>query len=171
MYFLLDALSEACDHAVLIRIIGVGSPFGDDAVGLEVARHLRLSPPLNCEIVVADRPGANLIEMLDGADATIVIDAVHSGAAVGTLHLLSFDQVGQCAGAFVSSHDLGIAAALELARKLGRTPTCGKVLGIEIGTRFGRAPCGLSQSASRAVELALAQLRSWIKDLNLTNSA
>jgi hydrogenase maturation protease len=75
----------------LIRIIGIGSPFGDDAAGLEVARILAQAPQPNCEVIVADRPGANLLELLRGTDSAILIDAVRSEGSPGTLHELSFD--------------------------------------------------------------------------------
>jgi hypothetical protein len=45
----------------VIRIIGIGSPFDDAAAGLEVARILAESPPPDREVMVADRPGADLI--------------------------------------------------------------------------------------------------------------
>jgi hydrogenase maturation protease len=55
----------------LIRIIGIGSPFGDDAVGLEVARILAGSQPRDCEVIASDRPGMALVDLLDGAEAVI----------------------------------------------------------------------------------------------------
>ena len=70
----------------MIRIIGIGSPFGDDAVGLEVARILAEAPPPDCEVIAADRPGATLLELLDGAEAAILVDAVQSGNAPGLIH-------------------------------------------------------------------------------------
>ena len=57
----------------MIRIIGIGSPFGDDAAGLEAARQLAADPPPDAEVVVADRPGAGLIDLFDGADALIIV--------------------------------------------------------------------------------------------------
>jgi hydrogenase maturation protease len=77
----------------LIRIIGIGSPFGDDAVGLEVARRLAEAPPPNCDVVAADRPGTDLIELLRDIQGAILVDAVRSGAPPGTLHELSFDEL------------------------------------------------------------------------------
>ena len=107
----------------LIRIIGIGSPFGDDAVGLEVASMLAEAPPPNCEVIAADRPGTNLIELLQGIEIAIVIDAVRSGAAPGTLHELSFDELARSAGRFTSSHELGVVETMQIARKLGEKYT------------------------------------------------
>jgi hydrogenase maturation protease len=155
---------------VLIRIIGIGSSFGDDAAGLEVARMLAHESPTNCEVLVADRPGTSLLDLLDGADAAILVDAVRSGAKPGTLHRLSFDELVPCTAHFVSSHELGIAASIQLARKLGRAPARGKVLGIEISPAPARIPCPLSRTAQRAVDRALPQLRLWVKELDASNN-
>lgn len=72
------------------------------------------------------------MDLLDGAEAVILIDAVRSGALSGTIHEFSIDEVDRRAARFVSSHDLGVAAAIQLARKLGRGPFVGRVIGIEI---------------------------------------
>jgi hydrogenase maturation protease len=150
----------------LIRIIGIGSPFGDDVVGLEVARILAQAPPPNCEVIIADRPGTGLIEMLDNLEAVIVIDAVRSGAAHGTLHHLSFRGLARSTARFTSSHELGLAATVQLAGKLGRAPSQGRVLGIEIASPPARKPCPLSQTSKRAVSRAVVQVRLWARELN-----
>jgi hydrogenase maturation protease len=152
----------------LIRIIGIGSPFGDDAAGLEVARILAHSPPSNCEIIAADRPGAGLLELIEKADAALLIDAVRSGAPAGTLHELSFEELDRCPARFVSSHDLGVAAAVRLARKLGRAPACGKMLGIEIAPASSAPSLALSQNARQAVERALDRVRSLALELQVS---
>jgi hydrogenase maturation protease len=128
----------------LIRIIGIGSPFGDDAVGLELARRLAEAPPPNCEVIVADRPGTNLIELLQDIEIAIMVDALRSRAAPGTLHELSFDELVRSAGRLSSSHELGVVETIQLAHKLGRAPASGKVLGIEIASAPAQTPCPLS---------------------------
>lgn len=153
----------------MIRIIGIGSPFSDDAVGLEAARSLSESPPPNCEIIEADRPGASLIEMIDGADAAILIDAACSGAKPGTLHEFGFDKLERCAAAgLVSSHDLGVANAVELARKLGRAPERGMILAIEIAPTARQHPDVLSPAARDAVERASIRVRQLVSEFNDT---
>jgi hydrogenase maturation protein HypF len=167
VHLVLDALFAARYRTALIRIIGIGSPFGDDAAGLEVARALAAAPPPNCEVVAADRPGASLIEMLDGAGAAILIDAARSGAPPGTLHEFGFDELERCAAArLVSSHDLGVAAAVALARKLGRAPVRGRILAIEIAPAPEGAPCGLSANAREAAERASIRVRQLADEMN-----
>jgi hydrogenase maturation protein HypF len=147
----------------LIRIVGIGSPFGDDAAGLEIARMLAQSPPPNCEVIAADRPGTALVDLLEGADAVILIDAVRSGAPPGTIHEFTFDELDRCASRFVSfsSHDLGVAAAIQLAQKLGRAPSVGKVIGIEIAPWSMAHLSELSHQTRDALCRAVARVRSW----------
>jgi hydrogenase maturation protein HypF len=160
VHFVFDAFSEARDRTTLIRIIGIGSPFGDDAAGLEIARVLAQEPPPNCEILAADRPGAALVDLLEGADVAILIDAVRSGAPPGTIHEFSFDELHHCASHFVSSHDLGVAAALRLAQKLGRGPSVGRVIGIEIAPANAAELYGPSSQTCETVSRAVARVRA-----------
>jgi hydrogenase maturation protease len=149
----------------MIRIIGIGSPFGDDAAGLMAARQLAAAPPPDTEVVEADRPGATLIELLDGADAVILIDAAHSGAAPGTLHDLDLQDLSRQPIALVSSHGFGVIDAVRLASALGRAPARGRVLAIETGLVDTPAlPIGrrsLSPVACAAVERAVERARQW----------
>src|SRR5208337_4332826 len=160
VHLVFDPLSEARDRTALIRIIGIGSPFGDDAVGLEIARVLAESPPPNCEVIAADRPGTTLADLLDGADAAILIDAIRSGAPPGTIHGFAFDELERCAARFVSSHDLGVAAAIQLAQKLGHAPSVGRVIGIEIAPGSTAQICGLSVGTREAMRHAVEYVRS-----------
>lgn len=151
----------------MIRIIGIGSPFGDDAAGLEAARTLAAAPPPECEIIAADRPGASLVEMLDGADAAILIDAARTGAPPGTIHEFGFDELERAAAArLVSSHGVGVAAAVALARKLGRAPAHGRIVAIEIAPAPQGAPCELSAAAREAAERASIRARQLAAEMN-----
>jgi hydrogenase maturation protein HypF len=160
MYLVFDAFSEARDRTALIRIIGIGSPFGDDAAGLEIARMLAKSPPPNCEVIAADRAGTTLVDLLDGAHAAILIDAVRSGAPPGTIHEFAFDELGGPPTHFVSSHDLGVVAAIQLAQKLGRAPSVGRIIGIEIAPAGAARLCGLSPKTREAVGRAAERVLS-----------
>lgn len=151
----------------MIRIIGIGSPFGDDACGLAAARLLADEPPAGTEIVIADRPGTGLIELLEGVDAAILIDAVRSGAPPGTIHDLDLLDLPGSSLRAVSSHDLGVAEAMQLMTALGRLPVRGRLLGIEIGP----LPSVPSDQATLAVSQATAEVvrraRQWAARLHV----
>ncbi len=144
----------------MIRVIGIGSPFGDDRAGLEVARRLAAEPPAGATVCLADRPGVDLLELIDGAAAVILLDAARSEAPAGTVHDLALDDVPRAPLRFVSSHGLGVAEVLALARALGRLPPRGRVIAIEAAST-GRVEAPLSPAAEAGVGAALARARQW----------
>ena len=133
-------------------IIGVGNPFrSDDAAGLEVARRLREKNICGTTILEHGGEGADLLEVWKGAQEVIVIDAVQSGAAPGTVHRI--DAVAEKLPGWVprgSTHALGVAEAVELARALGELPPRMILYGIE-GRNFA-AGTELSPEVARASE-------------------
>jgi hydrogenase maturation protease len=145
----------------MIRVIGIGSPFGDDAVGLEAARQLAADPPPDAEVVAADRPGATLLELLDGADAVILIDAARSGAAPGTIHDLDLHALPSRPIGLISSHELGVVETIQLAARLGCLPPRGRVLGIEVAGGHPSQQTAFSPSAVAAVSAAVQRARQW----------
>jgi hydrogenase maturation protease len=103
----------------MIRIIGIGSPFGDDAAGLEAARRIAGERPAEIEVALADRPGIALIDVLRSASVAIVIDSVCSaGHAPGTIDDLDLGEVARLAGRQFTSHDASLPEALALAEAL-----------------------------------------------------
>jgi hydrogenase maturation protease len=128
-----------------MKVIGLGNEWrSDDGAGLEVARRTGGRQ-------LAGEPVA-LVEALAGAREVTIVDAVRSGAPPGTVHEFEAGAVPLPVRLFgaSSTHALGLAEALELARSLGRLPARVRVLGIE-GARFdyGR---GLSPEVEEAVE-------------------
>lgn len=142
-----------------VRVIGVGTPFGDDRAGLEIARQVRAAPPPDCEVVTTDRPGVDLLELLAG-EAVILLDAVRSGALPGTIHDLAIDGL-PCARGAVSSHGIGIADVLALAAALGRRPR-GRFIGIEADPGCRQMDAALSAAVMIALPAAVCRVRDWV---------
>lgn len=108
-------------------VIGVGNPFRcDDAAGLEVAR--RLSKVTAFESSLG---GFELMDLWQGADDVIIVDAIHSGAPPGTVKLYNPLDEPLPAATFASSHAIGVAETIEMGRRLGRLPRRLRVYGIE----------------------------------------
>ncbi len=150
-----------------VIVIGVGNSLrGDDAAGLDAAARLRGEPGI--EVRAHAGEGIDLISMWEGARAVVLVDAVRSGAAAGTIH--RFDVSTEPLPAKLrrqAGHAISVATAIELARRLGRLPATAVLYGIE-GERFetGSAPCAAVQAAigplvaavlSEALRLAGAQ--------------
>lgn len=116
-------------------VIGVGNDYrGDDAVGLLVARRIRDLQLPDVQVIESDGECATLMESWKSAGKVILIDAVHSGAAPGTIHRVTAQDLPakllQC-----STHSFGVAEAIELAKAFGQLPSQFSIIGIE-GSAF-----------------------------------
>ncbi|MCS6924750.1 MAG: hydrogenase maturation protease [Candidatus Binatia bacterium] len=142
-----------------ILILGIGNAYrSDDAVGLIVARRLRHELSDVAEVREVSGEGTALLELWTGADAVIVIDAIQSGSAPGTVH--RFDARSQpipAASVRSSTHAFGVAEAVALARTLQQFPSRLVVYGIE-GKNFAPG-VGLSPEVDRSVEELVARVR------------
>ncbi|MEE4300232.1 MAG: hydrogenase maturation protease [Pseudomonadales bacterium] len=150
-------------NAFRARVIGIGHEArGDDAVGLLVVRGLRADPglPAAVEVHEHDGDGMDLLLMFEDADAVVLVDAVVSGSrAPGTLLRLDARAAPLPARLFAphSTHLLGVAEAVELARATDRLPAQLTLLGVEAAAfEFGQP---LSPAVAAAVPVLLEQLR------------
>ena len=104
-------------------LLGMGNPIlSDDAVGVRLASDLkRWLPAMPSVDVVEDCSvgGLNLIEVLEGYDQLIVLDAVKTAGGVpGDWYRYSLDTL-QDTLHLTNIHDVNFATALELGRCLG----------------------------------------------------
>jgi hydrogenase maturation protease len=141
-----------------LALIGVGNRFrGDDGAGLEVASRLRATHPSGCRILEEEGEPGSLIEDWALVQEALVVDAVSTGAEPGTLH--RFDATAEPLPVELfrsSTHALGIADAVELARELDRLPPRLAVYGIE-GENFETGE-GLSPAVDATVDKLVAEL-------------
>lgn len=116
-----------------IKVLGIGSPFGDDQAGWKVVENLQnqknISPGVKIE--QHDRPGLRLLELMHDADIVYLIDAVKSGKKIGTLYRLEESEINENID-LLSTHGMGISQALELGRALNILPKTIILYGIEI---------------------------------------
>lgn len=117
-----------------IRVIGVGNAWrGDDAVGLQAARRLRERLGPSVEVIDAEGDGLALLDLMEGLDHVILIDAVKGGGRPGATVRLNLSTESRW-GTLIpcSTHAIGVADAVDLARALGRLPKRLILYGIEI---------------------------------------
>lgn len=119
----------------------------DDGAGILVAERLR---KLGIEADTRTGEAADLIEAWKGTDDVIVVDAVVTGAPVGTVQAWDGRQLLSFPGTNASTHGFGVAEAIALARLLNRLPTRLRIYGIE-GRRFDPG-AQISPEVQRAVE-------------------
>jgi hydrogenase maturation protease len=139
-----------------LLIIGCGNlQRGDDAAGIMAARKLRA---LGIDARVCAGEASELLDTWSGADDVLVIDAVITGAPVGTVHRWNNpDSItfGKSAG---STHGFGLAEAVGLARAMRRFPSRLRIYGIE-GQNFEMGAT-VSAEVQGAVEEVVNELRT-----------
>ncbi|HZS29906.1 MAG TPA: hydrogenase maturation protease [Gaiellaceae bacterium] len=135
-------------------VIGVGNALrGDDAAGVEVVERLNGRVPPGVVVAACDEEPSRLIEAWADADAVVLVDTVASGERAGTLHRFDAGETPIPARTLRSStHAIGLAETIELARALGKLPARLVVYGIE-GAAFESGA-----SLTPAVEDAVGKL-------------
>jgi hydrogenase maturation protease len=137
-------------------IVGLGNRLrADDGAGLAAAEIITARRP-ELRVVSYEGEPLGLVELWEGVDSAIVIDAV-AGDRPGRIWWLSEPErlLGHLPGAG-STHLLGLAETIELARALGRAPRELTVIGIE-AERFDLGE-GLSPPIRRAAERVAAAI-------------
>ncbi len=147
-----------------VRVVGVGNRYrGDDGAGLAAAQRLGETANVPVTLLDAIGDGTALLEAWREADTVIVLDAMRSGAAPGTVRRLGGDEDTPAAvaaalsagrGAGGSTHGLGVADAIALGDALGRLPRRLVLIGIE-GARFDTGGA-LSPEVERAIDRAVS---------------
>ena len=145
-------------HSSVIRIIGLGNGMrGDDAIGLVAARRIRQAIGNHAQVIEAEMAGVDLIDLMKGASVAILIDAVRSGKAPGSVHRLDASASPIGSQMFPrSSHDIGVSDAIELARAMGVLPATVIVYGVEVeNTEVGQP---LSPPVATALDQVVDQI-------------
>lgn len=127
-------------------VVGIGNLMrGDDAAGLRVVQALGISET----VLEHDGEPASLIALWEDYDEVVLVDAVSADQPPGTVIEIDATHSALPAAMCHSTHALGPAEAVELARALGKLPTKITLLGIEGRTySFGT---GLSPEVESAV--------------------
>ena len=155
-----------------VIVVGIGSTYRrDDGAGAAVAEEVARACPGVTRLGPVAEP-LDLLGLWDGADLVVVTDAVRSGAEPGTVQIVELwdgDGAGAGAGAgagsggpsgTTSTHGIGLAGVLRLARAVGSAPRRVVVVGIE-GEDFGNGT-GLSATVERAVGHAADHVRELV---------
>lgn len=146
-----------------VLVIGIGNEdCGDDGVGRFVCR--KLAEKMLPQVTVMEHRGNgfSLMEAWEGYDWVIAVDAVSSGAQPGNIyHLESHNRPLPIDFFRCSTHDFGIAEAVEMARALGKLPARFTVYGVE-GKNFNIGD-GLSEGIENTVERVADQIAQEIQ--------
>jgi hydrogenase maturation protease len=136
-------------------VIGVGNrDRGDDAVGPHVCDRLRTRVGgTRLRTVVCEGSIIDLALHWDGHDRVVVVDAIAPGNRPG--RIVSVDRTGDDAStgatpapAAVSTHEIDVWVAIEVARALGRMPAQLLLIGIEAEQVVWAAPLSAAVAAA-----------------------
>jgi hydrogenase maturation protease len=126
-----------------IKVIGIGSPFGDDQLGWQVIEEMQQDTvsqskrdnqsKIKLSFIQTDRPGTHLLELIKNTDIAIIVDAIDQKDCAGQIQefdraqLINVDQP-------ISSHAIGVSEALSLGQAIGGLPEEIILFGICIDT-------------------------------------
>jgi len=156
-----------------VVVAGFGSEYRlDDGVGPLVAARVERADARALDVGPLSDP-LDLLGHWNGAELAVVIDAVRSGVAPGTVRVVEMNvdapsgedgPAGEVvAKGTTSTHGIGLEGVLRLARAIGQAPKRLVVVGIE-GERFGVGE-GLSPAVEAAVPEAVRCVVALIKEI------
>jgi len=155
-----------------IVVIGLGQSLrGDDAAGLAAVRrwqerHPETATRPEVRVELAELPGLGLMDLIEGAQAAVIIDAVQSGAPPGTLRRLGPDDLAAFTPGAGSAHGWGAAETLQLGRRL--SPSLADCRITLIGIEAGQVEMGarlspqVEQALAGAVEMIEEGVQAWL---------
>lgn len=140
-------------------VIGLGNPIlGDDGVGWRVAEKVReaVDDP-EVDVLCLSLGGLALMEHLAGYRRAVIVDAMTTGAAPGSLHRFSARELDELGAQHTASvHDLSLRSALAFGRQMGLDlPEDIRVVGVEARPEFEFGD-SLGEAVSRALPEAVA---------------
>lgn len=154
-----------------ILVAGIGNIFfGDDAFGCEVAQQLARRP-LSEGVRVTDfgiRSYDLAYAIMDGYDATILVDASPQGSEPGTIYLIEPDlkKLDELPDEAVNAHSMNPVRVLQLVRSLGGNFGWLRVVGCEPAVlEVEDGAMGLSEKVQAAVAPAIGMIESLIREI------
>ena len=147
-------------------VIGLGNPLmADDGLGLAALERLRAEwrVPPDVELVDGGTWGMSLLPTIEDAGRVLLLDAIRTGDAPGTLHVMERDALPRYLSTKLSPHQVDLRDVLALAELRGTLPADTVAVGLE------PARVELSNELSDVlrvrlddvVEAAVARLVAW----------
>jgi hydrogenase maturation protease len=155
------AALAATDRAPIL-VMAVGNILRqDDGFADAVLKRLEeLELPAEIELFDAGTSAIDLMDVFNGREKLIVIDAVRGGQAPGTLYRFGPEQVEAQALPMNSLHQVGLIETLRLGELVDCKPKTTVVIGVQpeaTGLGIGLTPV-VAGAVERAVELVLREI-------------
>jgi hydrogenase maturation protease len=134
-------------------VIGVGNRWRrDDAAGPVVVDALRGRVDDSVLLIESDGEPTRLLDAFGAAPKVIMVDAVVTGAAPGTVHRFTDEELPVRMGIGQSSHLVQLVESIQLGKLLGKLPNGLVLVGIE-ATVFDNGE-GMSEPVAAGVAAA-----------------
>ena len=135
-------------------VIGVGNRWRrDDAAGLAVLAALRGRVDESVRLVESDGEPTRLLGAFELGEQIVMVDAVVTGAAPGTVHRVTDTELPDQMGIGQSSHLVQLVETIELGKLLGHLRNGLVLIGIE-ATDFDHGE-GMTDAVAGAIGLAV----------------
>jgi hydrogenase maturation protease len=154
-----------------VVVLGLGNPLRrDDAVGLKIAaeveRMLLEKPRAGVRVLTSARAGFELIDLLAGATHAVIVDCLELPRPTpGKVHRLTLDAFAGSAR-LVGMHEISVADALELARRLKiqmpRTVEIIAVEGLDTYTLSEEMDPRVAAAVEPAARSVLSTVTRWV---------
>ena len=152
-----------------IKVIGTGQSLrGDDAAGLEAVKLWQVRHPESAarvQVELSELPGLGLLDLLEGVEAAIIVDAVQDTTSVGNVLCLGMDELAGFIPGSGSAHGWGVAETLQLGKAVAPALEKCRITLIGIVGKDFRMGTGLSPEVRKALARAVEMLESEIQSL------
>jgi len=150
-----DAAREPARKAIGVLVLGLGNVLlGDDGLGAAAVARVegRYRIPPGVRLEDGGTLGLSLLGLFAESDRVILVDAVRTGSAPGTLVRIDGEDVMDAVRDRLSPHQVGVADLLDAARLIDCYPTTVTLLGLV------PEAIDLSVARSSAVDASLDEL-------------
>lgn len=149
-----------------VVVVGLGNPLmGDDGVGLCALRQLEREWTFDdaTQLVDGGTWGLRLLPVLEGARGIILLDAIRTGRAAGTVVELRGDEIPRQLATKLSPHEVDLRELLAVMQLRGTLPLDVSAIGVEpeyVDLLDDLSPLVRSRVRHLAA-LTIERLRSW----------
>ena len=143
-------------------IVGVGSDFGDDQLGLLVARALADKLP-NCRVIEVRSP-LELYNFVTDIEQLHIVDACRGNGPSGKLFCQDWQSAQFQSVLFSGTHDFDLVTTLKLVDELVGLPPFVKIWGIDVANEENACPEMMHAPLSTEVAASANTLMALIVD-------
>jgi hydrogenase maturation protease len=154
-----------------VTVIGIGQSMrGDDAAGIEAVRrwervHAESATRPDITVQYGELPGLGLLDLLEGFDAAVIVDALESTAVGGTVFRLGPDELEAFGTGAKSAHGWGVAETLQMGQQLNRDRQQIRIRLVGIAAEHLELGTSLSDPVEKAMPAACEAIEAEVQDL------